>query len=301
MKKTLLFLLTTTALLAVDKNYFEIGAAFSNSKDNLSTLGSNKIDNFKNSKAKKYELPYISFFYNHKLDETKDIYAKLDYSELFLGSTIKTNSAIFDLGIKTYLLGQEWENPFLLGSKRETVETTEDGIYLGYGFIFNKNSEAMLRYEYSEKNYKKDPLIKDLKREGERNVLSLENIFILNFLTSTALLNNQSYENFSAKGEANSYNRVDLEVGIYTEVIKNIELTLMGNIANKKYKKINPILNKKINSNIYRVYAQTTFNKLFKYKKIYLSLKVDYEKEETNHKFYDKETSYIVTSIGWKF
>lgn len=301
MKKILLSSLLVGSLFA-NENYFEIGGGFNKAKDNFSTDSKDTIQALNNAQSETTGIPYIEFFYGHNLNDKVKLYAASQFGEFNLGSQIDSNYGFFDFGVKADFMGEAWENPYLTGTKRETTDTKEFGVYLGYGLSFNPQHEGMIRYDYSNKEYDKDALTGDLKRDGNRHVISFENMYHTQLLgKQTSYIGNLALEKFSADGEANSYNKYGVEFGTSTALNDALRLSVLANFGKQDYEKHNTAVNQKVNVKIYGAKAILKWDKPFDYKNTYVSLKTGYEKEEANADFFDKENTFGILSLGYLF
>jgi len=301
MKKILIPSILACILYAGEENFIEMGVGVVNYKDNFSVESNKNISTLGSAKSNTEAFPYVNFYYGYDLNESTNIYVTADMGDLNLGSSIENEYGLFDIGLKANI-EEEWKNPFLTGVNRKKTYATEFGVYASYGFSLFENSESMIRYEFSKKSYDKDEVAKDLKRDGNRHILSLEDIYFTKlFDKETTLHSNLFYEKYDATGKASSYDSYGLELGSSAQVSENINLSLFANIGKKDYDKTNPVLNKKIDVDLYGVVAAIEFDKPFDYQNAYVSLKAGYGKEEANVNFYDKEATYGVVSVGYKF
>jgi len=301
MKKILLSALVASSLLANEENFIEVGVGFIKSKDNFSTESNAKISSLKNADSENNGFAYIDFFYGYDLNEDLNIYLYSDIKELNLGSALTTEIGVFDFGLKMDV-GEEWENPFLMNTNRQKTDTKEYGAYISYGLDLTENIKADFNYEFSRKSLDNDTVVNALKREGNRHILSMQNSFITDiFNKEVILLDNLSYEKYDADGKASSYDKYGLELGFLANINKNVSFTLLGSYAKKDYEAFNPEVNKNIDVDIYDIFTETRWEKPFGYEDVYVSLKAGYEKEEANVNFYNKENTFAITSIGYKF
>ena len=295
MKKILIPSLMVCSLFA-EQNFIELGLGYTSGKDNFSTQSKEKINNYSNAKSENEAIGMLNFYYGVDLSEEANIYMASQYGELMLGSEIGE----FDFGIKTSLMEEAWENPYLLNQDRKKTDVQEVGGYIGYSIPFSKSYMAHIRYEYSTVDYDKDTVTNSkLKRDGKRHILSLDNIIELN--KKTNLIVTPIYEKYSADGEASSYDNIGFEVTVTHQITEDLELAVVGNAGEKEYDETNPILNKKIDATITGINALLKLNKPFGYENVYTSLTVGYENEDANHDFYDKENQYSIISLGYKF
>lgn len=297
MKKILIPSLFASLLFA-GEGYIEVGGGYSSEKDNFSTSQKNKISKLGSAKSDSDVGPYFSFMYSYDLNENINIYAQFD-GGYGLGANIETEYGVFDLGVVGGSSGEEWENPFLINTDRKTTDVKEIGAYFGYSIPLSDRLETSFIYEYAKKDYAKETVLSVLKRQGSKHSLSVENSYMLN--ERVALINSFSYEKYKADGKASSYNKYGLSLGFATELSENIELSLMGGYAKKKYGAFNPIVNKKVDASIYGVSAEARWEKPFNYKNTYVSFKTAYNNEDANANFYDKKGADAGISIGYRF
>lgn len=301
MKKILIPSLLASILFASEQNYIEIGGGVIKSKDNFSTESTKNISGLGKAKNENIGFPYIEMFYGYDITDSTNLYIASGIDGVKLGSIIDSSSGTFDVGLKVDA-SEEWENPFLTGSNRNETDVVELGVYAGYSLSFHENHDGAIRYEFSAVEYDKETVSNDLKREGNRHILSFENIFNtkmfdkeLNYVT------NLSYEKYDADGKSSSYDKYELLIGAMTKLNENLFFSLFTNVAKQDYEQTNTQVNKKIDVDIYGVNAGLRWDKPFSYDNTYVNFKTGYEKEEANHNFYDKENTYGLVSVGYKF
>ena len=301
MKKILLSALLAGSVFASD-NYFEIGGGFMNEKNNFSTDSKDTISSLGSADSESNGTPYIEFYYGYDVNDKVKLYVASQFGEFNLGTEIDSNFGYFDIGLKADLMAEEWQNPYLTGTKREKTDVKEFGAYIGYGLSFAQNHEGMIRYEYSNKEYDKDTLTGDLKRDGNRHIISVENMYHTSlFGKQNSYLANLNLEKFTADGEANSYNTYEIEFGTSTALNDELRLTLLANLGKQDYDKHNTAVNQKVSVKLYGAKAILNWDKPFGFKNTYASLKTGYEKEEANADFFDKENTFGIITMGYKF
>lgn len=301
MKKILIPSLLACALYAGEQNFVEIGAGYANIKDNFSTDSDKKNTTFKSPESKTEGFSNINFYYGYDFKELPNIYISSQMGDLKLGSSFKTTQGFFDIGLKASF-DKEWENPFLRGVDRKETDTKEYGAYFNYTIPLSSNFEASIVYEYSEKKYKDDNVINILKRDGKRHILGLEGIYSSNVNgKDIQFLHNLNYEKYDANGKASSFDKYGIELGMASNLSERINVFILGNYGKKEYEKSNPKFNKKVEADTYGVVAGMNWDKPFDYKNVYLDFKTGYEKEEANVNFYDKESTFALISLGYKF
>ncbi len=141
-----------------------------------------------------------------------------------------------------------------------------------------------------------------LKRDGSRHIITLENSYTPEFGKGEfTYLFNTSIENYDAKGDASTYNKIMIELGITMDVTENVNMTLIAGLGSKEYDKSNPELGKTVDADISSLVAVVNWDKPFEYKSVYTTFKVGYEEEDANVDFYDKESIFTLLSLGYKF
>jgi hypothetical protein len=299
MRKIIIPSLVVCSLFAVEENFIEIGTGFNQVKDNFSTNSNSRRSNHSSGKTKNDTMPSFSFYYGDSISDNTIIYVSSEFGSLVFGSEIETDIGLFDIGLKGELMNEAWENPFLLNSKRTKTDVQEFGGYIGYGIPLSPKYFVSLTYEYSSVDFDKDTVVSDLKRDGNRHILSLEDFY--EYSENILFMGKVSYEKYSATGKASSYDLQGLEVVMINQLTYNVELTLMGGIAKKEFDKLNTVLNKQIDSTVTTVHSSLKFSEPFDYKDTYVSLSFGYENEDANHNFYDKENKFSILSMGYTF
>ncbi|MDK2042511.1 DUF2860 family protein [Aliarcobacter butzleri] len=302
MKRILLPILLATVSFANEQNYIEIGGGIAKVKDNFSTESKKTIIQLNEAQNESESFPYYEMYYGYNLNDTLNLYVSSDIENgVHMGSLINSDLGVFDFGLKLNL-SKEWKDSFKRGVNREKTDVTETGFYTGYGLSFIDNHEGMLQYEFSTIEYNKETIIDDLKREGNKHLFLFENKFNSKiFNNDLSYITNLSYEKYDAEGKSSSYDKYELLLGTTINLTKDFLFSIFSNIGKKNYEQINPILNTKINADIYGINTVLRCDKPFSYENIYLNIKTGYEKEEANHNFYNKENTYSILSIGYKF
>lgn len=298
MKKILLSsMLASSLLLASDQNYIEIGGGVRNLKDNFSTDSANKTSGLNSAKKESLGFAYVDFLYGYDLNDSANIYIQSGIDGVRIGSNYKN----FNFGFKSDI-SEEWQNPFLIGTTKAKTDVLELGLYVAYKFSIDGIYEGVIKEEISKVKYDKESVSTDLRREGYRYKVSLENSFMSKiFDKDIAYLANVSYENYGADGKASSYDKFDFVLGSALSLNKNVELSLQTKVGKLNYDQMNAQVNKKVDADIYGVEAVLKWDKPFEYKDAYISFITAYEQEDANVAFYDKENSFALLSVGYRF
>ncbi len=188
----------------------------------------------------------------------------------------------------------------MTNTKRIKTDVKEFGSYVGYGLKLRKNYQTSLFYSYSKKKHDKETVQEDLKRDGSRHLITLENVYTLDD-GSLSFIVNTSYEKYNAQGDASTYKAYTLELGLSTNLSENMNITLLTEFGKKDYDKSNPEFNKKVDATIKGATAVVTYQEPFGYKNVYTSLKAGHQQENANVSFYDKENTFTMISIGYLF
>jgi len=300
MKKILLSAVLIGSLFANEENYVELGIGHIKSKDNFSTSSQSNISALNGAKEESDGFALLNFYYGYELDDDSSIYASAELGGLNLGYNFMTDVGEFDVGISGELGGEEWENPFTTNTNRKKTYVNEVGAYVSYGFEVSPAYQANILYSYSKRSYDKETVQDDLKRDGTRHILALDNVYTINN-GDLSFLFNTSYEKYNAQGDASTYDTYLLELGLSANVSQNVNLTLMTEFGKKDYDKSNPVFGKKVDANIKGIVGIATWDKPFGYENFYSSFKVGHQEEDANVNFYDKENTFTMLSVGYVF
>lgn len=297
MKKILLPVVLTSFIFAND-NYVELVGGYLDEKDNFSINSNEKISSLGSAKSEKSGTAFLNFYYGFSLANDYKIYISSNYSEFRLGNQISFDNSFLNIGIKGDYLGEAWQNPYLTKSKRKKTDTKEYGAYLEYTILPTQDLETMFKYEYTQKKYDKDELKGDLKRDAKNHYIGIENTF---FSNNSSYIADLHFEQNQAEGKANSFDKYEIEGGISSQISDNLRLTILANYGNKNYKKHNSAVNKKVKVKLYGTNAILNWDKPLGYKNFYTYTNVGYQKEEANVDFFDKEATYTLIGLGYKF
>jgi len=302
MKKILLSAVLIGSLFAQEKNFVEIGAGFINSKDNFSTNGSTNISSLDSASDENEGIALVDFYYGYELSEDSTIYASIVLGQMSLGTTLSSDMGSFDMGLTTGLGEEAWQNPFSTNTNRATTDVSEVGAYLGYGFSLAKAHHAQLMYQYSVRSYDSQTVEASLNAEGSRHIISLENTYTPEFGKGQfTYLFNTTLENYDAKGDASTYDSLMLEFGINMALSEDLSLTLLAGLGNKEYDKENPNFGKTVDADLSSFVAVLNWEKPFGYDNFYSTLKAGHQEEDANVSFYDKENTFTLLSVGYRF
>ena len=302
MKKILLSAALIGSLFAQDENFIELGAGFVNSKDNFSTSGAENISSLSSASEENEGFALVDFYYGYELSDDTSIYASMMLGQMSLGTTFMTDIGSFDIGIATGLGDEEWENPFLTNTNRAKTDVSEIGAHIGYGFSLAQAHNAQLIYSYSVRSYDTETVQDSLKRDGSRHIIALENTYTPEFGKGKfTYLFNTSIENYDAKGDASTYDAIMFELGITSNITKSVNVTVIVGLGAKEYDQSNPVFGKTVDADISSLVAVVKWDRPFEYKNFYSTLKVGHEEEDANVDFYDKENTFTLLSLGYKF
>lgn len=300
MRKIVLSSILITSMFAENINYIELGGGYARIKDNVNTT-SKKISSYSDKKKDNIALGYFDIYTTFNINENIDVYLNSQIENTLIGTKIKNDYGNLELGIK-YDSNEEFENPYLLNIERKEIDTQEYGGYAVYTYLFTDYLESGISYEYSKKDYERDLVDADLKREGNRNIISIINKFSKNISgNEIKLFHRLSFEDFSADGKASAYKNYASQQGGTVSFPNDIDLALITTFGNREYDKRNPLFNKKQDVDYAAVETSITFNDFLNYKDTYLSLKVGIVKEDSNINFYDSQKSLALVTMGYRF
>jgi len=302
MKKILLSAVLVGSLFAQEEDFIEVGIGYESSKDNFSTSSQSNINSFSNAKKENEVFGLINFNYAYSVNEKTNIYIGSGYENLYLGSEFETKLGLFDIGLTFNIGDEEWQNPFDINENRKKTDVDEVGMYVGYSFELSESFQSKLLYSYSKRSYDTETVQEDLKRDGNRHVITLDNSYTTNvFDKEVTFLIDGSYEQYNAQGASSNYDYYSVGLGISSDIINNINFTFLTNNGRKKYDKSNSVFDKRVDSTTNSVVGIFKFNDYFGYENFYVTVTSGLEKEDSNVNFYNKENIFALLSIGYKF
>jgi len=290
-KSLVLSTLLFSTSYASEKNFIELGLGLSDSLNSF-----NYQDNVNDkTKSNTSSFTSIQFAYNLELDDKKNAYAKMLYGQMNLGLTYILDKGKLDLGFSVDLGAQnEWRDPFNTVENEGESEVSEKGIYIGYSLPLTQNIYSTFKYTRTYKEYEDDQVHADLKRDGTKQNIRMENMY-KNYLV------NFNYEIYDANGKSSSYKILEFEGGKVYTLSKKMTLIALGNIGTIKYDETNPVLNEQIDGTIYGAKFNLKYKEPYSFKNSYISVVTGYEKTQANNSFYDKKNKVGMVSIGYTF
>lgn len=301
MKKILLPSLLVCSLFASEQNYIEIGGGFVKSKNNFSIESEEKISGLKDAKEETTGIGHIGLFYQYEIIKDFNLLTQINEEGFKLGSSLNTKVGKFSVGMKIHT-SEEWEDPYLINENRKETDVYEIGGYTSYAFSVNEYYQSSIAYQYSTVSYDKERVLEDLEREGDRHLVVFKNSFKTEiFHKASKYITNIMYEKYSADGKASSYDKYSLEVGVSSQLRHNLSLSIIANVGQKKYDAFNVKVDETVDVDIYGIKGEFVWDEPFHYEHVYLSVRNGYQKENANADFYNKENTFGLVSIGYRF
>ena len=300
-----------------------INALYINSQSQQRTSSANKITDDLNNNGKSTSITLVIPL-NKAFYTLEGLKTQL-YFDANNPDQITTNRFQFELGMKhqfyddsklTFaafpklsIYNDVWEDPFLVGSKREETKQKVGGARIAIEQIFA--SPFTLKYAIASSSIEDEmsgqvqsdiTLTADevelLKRDSVYQRFSIETMFPIQkgtFLKPTLVKNQRD-----AEGDANSYEDYAIKLGVIVFRKRSFWATTLS-LGKQNFKAINPIFDKKQDL-VYR-----SLSSIFSYKEPlnlinwnWLIL-ASYTKKQSDISFYDSNSTFISTGMSYNF
>ena len=201
---------------------------------------------------------------------------------------------------KLSILNETWEDPFLVGSDRQTTDEKVGGGRIAVERIFG--SPLTLKYavasssiddEFSGQTQLTDAAeVASLQRDSLYQRVEVETLFPIT--KSLFLKPNVQYTDRNADGDANSYQQYTVQLSLLIFKDRHTLITTI-NTGTRHYKQINPIFNDKQDLQQVGVFSIYTYKKPFNWHRWSWTMMAGYSQEKSDITFYDS-TSFIVST-----
>ncbi|MEN8128261.1 MAG: DUF2860 family protein [Planctomycetota bacterium] len=199
-----------------------------------------------------------------------------------------------------------WEDPYVVGQKREEADRTSAGGRLGWSRVFNSNVHLSYSYRDIELDDENSGILLGLS-PAERDLLSREGdhhkaelLYVHQLRENQWLTPTFYYNRFDLDGEAMSH---DLYSVMLTHTYAAQKFRLITNLVYgfAGYDERNPIYHKTRDADRYGISVTTLYPNLFNVPKLTGVLGVAYWLEDSNIDFYDSEIVAITASTLYRF
>ncbi|WP_086982495.1 surface lipoprotein assembly modifier [Vibrio aphrogenes] len=227
--------------------------------------------------------PHIQIGYGQYIDQVGVV--KLSYIPGIIGS-------------------KTWQDPFLVGAKRQETDQTIEGVRLQYSEIFdtglgmeisagkNKLDDELSASQYSSQ------IQSQLNREGD---LYYGELYYLTPVTRSTLLRSSfSYLRNQANGEAVSSNAYTGQIALFQRYQQST-LTLSLKYQYAKFDEIHPLFNLTQEDDAIGVVATYTYNDIFDWKGVGVGLLAGYREQLSNIDFYEYESWILGAGLRYVF
>lgn len=204
------------------------------------------------------------------------------------------------------MFNETWEDPFLTGKDRvETRETTTGG-RIALERIFG--SPFSLKYAYATNEVENENSglglglnpedMDSLKRDSKFQRVEAE--VVLPIANKTYLRPTLKYTVRDSEGEANSYNEY---AGLLSVIATQGKHTIIStlSLSAKSFDKVNPIFNRKQDSNTMGFFTVYSYNQPFDWESISFTLLAGFSKEDSDIDFYDVMSSSVVAGVTYTY
>ncbi|MDM8556880.1 DUF2860 family protein [Desulfococcaceae bacterium HSG7] len=279
----------------------KLGAIQVISKNQLNADDDNKrIDNLDEPSKEVNEIfPLPLFDLNYAFQNGTSLYLGIPFEDGLrptFGVTQRLPGGSIGLFFHYSILEEVWEDPYLTGVDRNDTDRTGLG-----GSIQYKIHNFEIGYEYSIVDVDKDLIgerFEELKRDGAVHKPSFG--YKIKLGQGNMLVPKFSYTFADMDGDSNTYNGYKGELS-FMKMSESYMLMLSVNGGLKDYDKDRPIFNETREDKHYGAMGMLTWLKPFGYKRFSLSLGGGYAKTDSEIDFFDSDSYFGLTTIGYHF
>ena len=207
---------------------------------------------------------------------------------------------------KLSILNETWEDPFLVGSDRQTTDEKVGGGRIAVERIFG--SPLTLKYaiasssiddERSGQSQLTDAAeIASLQRDSLYQRVDIETLFPV--AKGILLKPNLQYTHRNAEGNANSYDQYTAQLSVLIFRDRHSLITTI-NVGSRQYQEINPIFNDKQDLKSAGIFSIYSYKKPFDWARWTWTLMGGYSEENSDINFYDSKSFIVSTGLLYKF
>ena len=207
---------------------------------------------------------------------------------------------------KLSMLNETWEDPFLVGSDRQTTDEKVGGGRIAVERIFG--SPLTLKYAIASSSIDNERSgqsqltdaseIASLQRDSVYQRVEVETLFPV--AKGILLKPNLQYTHRNAEGNANSYDNYTVQLSILIFRDRHTLITTI-NAGTRVYQQINPIFDAKQNLNHAGIFSIYSYKRPFDWDRWTWTMMGGYSQENSDISFYDSKSFIVSTGLLYKF
>lgn len=288
----------------------------SNQESNFNT-DDKKIDSLNQSGDSETDflpLPLAELRYTFGARNQHQVFAGTSRADIGIGNFILEAGYAYEVApysrieisyLPDLIQNETFSDPFVVGESRDKIDTS--GHALRFKYLAIAGSKFSLDTAYyshrldSEKSGSTLLLASEqkmLNREGEGLYSKLS--YLWQLAPSTRLVPSLIYQSFDADGKAMSHDAFGLETSLIHKQNQHT-FALTGAYLYSDYDKENPIFNKSLEADKYKVFLAYEYDKLLGWDNWVLSMLAGYTQTNANINFYDQTSLITGVGVSYKF
>jgi hypothetical protein len=293
---------TAEAQSSIETGFFVLKRA-----DNFSTESDERISGLQNdADTESSILPLVLFDLNAPYGGRNTIYFKTDMGQgeafgLSLGTVIPLaeDENILDLSVSVSPFREVWKNPYLTGAERSETDTTSYGAKAALRNVLGSplgTSFSITTIEVDDDEIGR--LYSSLARDGNIYLCSAD--YQLTLTPELYLVPALSIGRGDFDGGSNSYDRYGASLRLIYRM-RPFSLMQLAAYSKQKYDETHPLFGKKRDDDRYALVFSAQYSGLFGAENIYLKILAGYGRTDSNITFCDSESSFIGSTVGFRF
>lgn len=282
---------------------------YSESDSNLNTNNNELITTINgsdSSESSSFVAPLGNLAYTFGSQQSKQVFIGTTREDVAVGTLaiemgyrqMLSNKTVISLSyLPTVLSGNAWQDPYLVGNKREKTDVSGNAYRLQLKDI--AASGVSLDFAYGESEYEEEHSGSDLKElERDAKTLYSKLSYKLPLSRTAFLLPSIKYVNQSAEGDAMSYSSLGAELSLF-KVLNQHQFVLTASYESDDYDAINTLFGKTRTDDQVSLFVAYEYKNLLSYDNLSLISFISISEQSSNIEFY--ETSERSATLGLNY
>ncbi len=284
---------------------------YSESDSNLNTDNNEIISSLNgsgNSESSSYIAPLGNLAYTFGSQQSQQVFIGTTREDVAVGTLaiemgyrqMLSNKTVISLSyLPTILSGNAWQDPYLVGNKREKTDVSGNAYRFQLKDIAASGISLDVAYgesEYDEEHSGSD--LKELKRDAKTLYSKLS--YKLPLSRSAFLLPSIKYVNQSAEGDAMSYSSLGAELSLF-KVFNQHQFVLTASYTNDDYDTVNTLFNKTRTDDQVGLFVAYEYKNLFSYDDLSLISFISISEQSSNIEFYESSERSATLGLNYAF
>ena len=285
---------------------FQAGAGYVTSTDQLKKDADKRLDGL-SANADRFDrgIPLVLLDLRYTFASGRQLYFGTPIESggppgLSLGAVMPVKDAgKLDISVFAKPFEKVWQDPYLVGGRREDTDKTTYGAKLAYSDILG--TPAKVSYSLANEDVDEDAIgerFATLERDGWLHEAQIE--YAIPVGRGTSFVPGFEFSLGDLDGDANSYKGYEVKLGL-RKFSSGYMFNLYAGIGRNDYDKTHPVFEKNRKDINYSAFAVFTISDLLGRKPLFSSLIAGYGHRDSNIGFLDADTFLGGLTIGYKF